>query len=64
MPGRVVHSRWQQSSRPKLVPTVNLPEVKVWKKNKSDLLKLLRGPLDAESRGIHESGLRINRKLR
>ena len=29
-----------------------------------DLLKLLRGPLDAESRGIHESGLRSVRKLR
>ena len=27
-------------------------------------LKLLRGLLDAESREIHESGLRIDRKLR
>ena len=26
--------------------------------------KLLTGPLDAESREIHESGLRIDRKLR
>jgi hypothetical protein len=27
-------------------------------------VKLLTGPLDAESREIHESGLRIDRKLR
>ena len=33
-------------------------------RKKSDPLKLLRGPLDAESRGNHESGLRIDCKLR
>ena len=44
--------------------TVNLPMMKVWKKNKSDLLKLLRDHLDAESRKIHELGLRIDCKLR
>jgi hypothetical protein len=33
-------------------------------KNKSDPLKLLRGPLEAELRGNHESGLRIDRELR
>ena len=47
-----------------VLSTVNSPMRWRYEKNKSNLLKLLRGPLDAESRGIHESGLRIDRKLR
>ena len=47
--------------------TVNLPMMKVWKNKIGSAETFERSPrkfLDAESRGIHESGLRIDRKLR